>query len=156
MSARTFVDTSVLLRVYDEVQPRKRARAKEVIAALQAGGPPTVSANVLGELFNGLVSPYLHRGRKMPPMMSRDEATGRMDFVLAFRTVSTTPEDIREALRLRKQYSFDWWDGVNHASAKAAGCDRVLTENVPSASTIEGIRYENPFDGIVEDGESGA
>jgi len=45
----------------------------------------------------------------------------------------------------------DWWDAVNLASAKAAGCDRILTEDLPSRGEIEGVRFESPFEGIEDD-----
>jgi len=155
MSAKTFLDTNVLVRVYDSLQPKKGARAREVIAAERDSGDPTLSANVLGEMFSVLSKPIRYRGQKHPPLLSRDAAGEKVRLAADLRTVALTPAHVLDALRLRGLYQMDWWDAVNLASAKAAGCDRILTEDVPSQPVVEGVAFENPFEGIVEDDEVG-
>lgn len=147
MSAETFVDTNVLVRLYDRYQPAKRTRAATRLAAERRDGLPTVSPAILGELYAALVRPVRgHDGRLYPPLVAtHEEAAREVRKAAALRVVTVQRGTMLEALRLRADYQLGWWDAVHLATAKEHGCTRMLTDDVPSRPAIEGVVYENPF-----------
>jgi predicted nucleic acid-binding protein len=49
-------------------------------------------------------------------------------------------------VRAVERYQFQYWDGLIWATAKLYGIPNVLTEDLPSASLVESVRFQNPFD----------
>jgi predicted nucleic acid-binding protein len=147
MSAETFVDTNVLVRLYDRYQTAKRVRAAARLAAERRDGLPTISPAILGELYLALVRPV--RGRDGRVIRRSWQHTRkrlvRSEKAAALRVVIVQRGTMLEALRLRAEYQLAWWDSVHLATAKEHGCTRMLTEDVPSQPVIEGVVYENPF-----------
>lgn len=143
----TYVDTNVLVRMHDHYQPEKMARAVQVLADEQRSGSPTISATVLGELYMSLVRPHrIHGERKLPLCTSHVEAEAIvLETARAFDVVDVGRSEILEALRLRGRFQLGYWDAVHLAAARAANCTKLLTEDVGSAPSIEGVVYENPF-----------
>jgi predicted nucleic acid-binding protein len=146
MSAKTFVDTSTLVRQYDFGQPSKQQAALRRLAEERRTGEPTVSAGILGELYRALTSPYRDKaGVRQPPLLDHDDASDAVHAAARLRVVPVARAVILEALRLKQKHQMQWWDAVHLATAISYGCDRILTEDVPSAAVLEGVSYENPF-----------
>lgn len=143
----TYVDTNVLVRTVDIYQPDKRERALALLEEETRTGPPTISATVLGELYFALVRPVRIEGVKHPPLCASHGAAASIVLEAArhFTVVDVTQSEIVEAIRLRGRYQLGWWDAVHLAAARAANCTRLLTEDVGSAPSIEGVVYVNPF-----------
>lgn len=140
MSASTFIDTSILVWTQDSQDARSQARALARLKVESVSGIPTVSTNVLGEYYVALTK---RRGRE--PLMSREEAADRVRAAAHFNVVAVQKEHVLEALRLRDRHQLQFWDALNLATAKAAGCTLLLTADAQSAKVIEGVRIENPI-----------
>ena len=52
---------------------------------------------------------------------------------------------VLDAITISATAVLSYWDGLILAAARVAGCDVVLTEDLPHGSTIAGVRIENPF-----------
>jgi predicted nucleic acid-binding protein len=52
---------------------------------------------------------------------------------------------VLEAVRGVQHYQFAYWDALIWATAKLNGVLTVLTEDQPSSSLIEGVRFTNPL-----------
>jgi predicted nucleic acid-binding protein len=52
-----------------------------------------------------------------------------------------------DALRITERYRFSLWDSLIIAAAIAAGCDRLMSEDMSHGQTIEGLAIVNPFVG---------
>jgi predicted nucleic acid-binding protein len=59
--------------------------------------------------------------------------------------VPADPEDILAAFRIEDRSKLTFWDSLILASASKCGADRILSEDLNSGQTIEGVRIENPF-----------
>ena len=140
MSTTTFIDTSILVWTQDSQDARSQARAIARLKVESVTGVPTVSTNVLGEYYVALTK---RRGRE--PLMSRADAADRVRVATYFNVVSVQKEHVMDALRLREKHQLQFWDALNLATAKAAGCTVLLTTDVQSAKVIEGVRFENPI-----------
>jgi predicted nucleic acid-binding protein len=76
---------------------------------------------------------------------AREEAADRVRMATHFNVVGVQKEHVIDALRLREKHQLQFWDALNLATAKAAGCTLLLTADVQSAKVIEGVRFENPI-----------
>ena len=61
------------------------------------------------------------------------------------RTRADEPTTFVDTSILREKYQLQFWDALNLATAKAAGCTLLLTADIQSAKVIEGVRFENPI-----------
>ena len=143
MSERTFIDTSVLVWTFDPLDARLHERALQRLEQERESGMPTVSANILSELYVALTK---KKGRSAP-IMSPDDAADAVRFYRAFRVVPVDASQVEHALVLRKEHQLPYWDALNFASALAAGCTLVLTADLPGKRSIEGLHFENPLAG---------
>jgi predicted nucleic acid-binding protein len=137
MTARVFFDTNILVyalsvRASSPVDPRT-STAEEL---LSLGG--AVSAQVINE-FADVASWKLKMGW--------DTVAGCLDMIdtLCGPAISLTAETTRAAVRLSKLHGFRMYDSLILASAIAAGCRTLLTEDLQHGQIIEGLRIENPF-----------
>lgn len=55
------------------------------------------------------------------------------------------PELILGAIDLCRLHELSFWDALVVRSASAAGCGRLLSEDMQDGQTIDGVRIENPF-----------
>ena len=140
MSTTTFIDTSILVWTQDSQDAKSQARAIERLKVESVTGLPTLSTNVLAEYYVALTR---RRGRE--PLMSREEAADRVRMATHFNVVGVQKEHVVDALHLREKHQLQFWDALNLATAKAAGCTLLLTADVQSARVIEGVRFENPI-----------
>ena len=124
----------------DSQDARKQARAIGRLKAETVTGMPTISTNILGEFYVALT-----RKRAREPLMSREEAAERVRVAAHFNVVAVQKEHVLDALRLREKHQLQFWDALNLASARAAGCTLFLTSDTQSARTIEGVRIEDPL-----------
>ncbi len=62
-----------------------------------------------------------------------------------FPTVSASSEDILEALTTHQQHGLQFWDAVLWATARRAGCQLLLSEDLQDGRTLGGVLFRNPF-----------
>lgn len=136
MSERVFLDTNVLVYADDLDAGPKRDRARAVVREHVASGAAVLSTQVLQEFF-AIATRKL--GLAPEVARARVEAFAQLDVVL-IRT-----ELIVGAIDLHRLRSLSFWDALVVRSAVAAGCSRLLTEDLNHGQVIEGVRIENPF-----------
>lgn len=129
-----FLDANVVIYAFDATEPAKQAIAREL---LQAGGF-VVSAQVLGEFYT-----VATRRLAQPP--SVQEAADTVDALLATRVVALDRALVQAAIQTSMTAQLSYWDALIVEAAVAAGCDRVLTEDLNDGRIIRGVRIENPF-----------
>jgi predicted nucleic acid-binding protein len=135
MPARAFVDTNVLVYAFDDADPAKRDRARWLLAD---DVPLVISAQVIGEF-------YVVVTRKLAIPLSEAHASAAVDELLRLPVVPIDAELTRAAVSTSRAAQLSYWDALIIEAAAAAGCDRVLTEDLAAGSTIRSVRVENPF-----------
>jgi predicted nucleic acid-binding protein len=136
MTARTFVDTNVLVYAVDIAEPRKRTTATALMQ--ERGSELVLSAQVLSE-FYAVVT------RRLTPPMPEQEAAAAVDELGKLPTVAIDADLVRDGIAISRESKLSYWDGLVLAAARAAGCDTLITEVLAAGSTIAGVRIENPF-----------
>lgn len=138
MSAdRAFLDTNVLVYLFDHDEPLKTQRARDL---LEQAKPDelALSAQVLSEF-------YVVVTRKLKRPLDTDTAAEAVDWLTLLRVVPLDPELVKAAIQTSRSAQLSYWDGLIVASAAVAGCQRLLTEDLNDGQQIGSVRVENPF-----------
>jgi predicted nucleic acid-binding protein len=139
MSAVDFFDSNVLIYLFDQNDPRRRAIAEGLVRQALAEGSAVISHQVVQETLHVTT-------RKIQPALSADEARRALTMILAplWRAKAGVATYVR-ALLLQDRHRFSFYDSLIVAAALEAGCKRLLTEDLQHGQRIEGLRVENPF-----------
>ena len=132
MSAKTFVDTNVLLYLLSD-DPGMASTVERLLKQ-----QPTISVQVLNEV----VSVATRKLRMpLPEVLELCHAVRRICTV-----ESTTPDHHDLALSLMLRYHFSIYDSLIVASALIAGCRKLYTEDLQHGQVImKQLKVENPF-----------
>ncbi len=133
---RQFLDTNVLVYLYDRADADKRHRARSIISDQSAA--LVVSSQVLGEFF-------VVATRKLATPLSVADATAA---VRAFSDLSVVPIDselVLAATDTVSRHQLSYWDALILEAAAAGACDELLTEDLDAGSTLRGVTVVNPF-----------
>jgi predicted nucleic acid-binding protein len=127
-----FLDSNVLLYALGDEEPKRR-RARGLLAAV-----PTISTQVVNEC-----SHVLRRKAGWPPARVAAELTLMIGLT---RLVEVRMDDVRAAWSLAERYGFSHFDSLILATALAAGCTTLYTEDLRHGQVIEGsLTLANPF-----------
>ncbi len=139
MIGKVLVDTNILVYAYDIQWPRKQQQALDVLDTLIKNNQAMISAQVLSEFFV-VVTRKLHQ--PLPPaqaLISIDR------YIQCVEVLPVTASIVREAARAAATYQISYWDAQIWATAHLNQIPTIVTEDIPSASYIEGVSYYNPF-----------
>lgn len=135
-TVRSLVDTSVWVYANDPGDPAKRDRAREVLETDPDG--LWTSAQVMGELYVTLT-------RKLAARMSAAAAGAVVHGLARLHVASLGAAEVQDAIAIAERHQLSYWDALLLATARSAGCERLLTEDMASGAVIAGVRVENPF-----------
>lgn len=135
---RSFFDTNILIYLYDEDEPEKRARALELFEEEVAAGRAALSTQVLQEF-------YVNATRKLRHPLSPERAEARVRDFSGLPLVRVDATMILAAIARSLSMGFSFWDALILEAALLASADRLLTEDLQHGQEIEGLRVENPF-----------
>ncbi len=137
MSAKTFVDTNVLIYAHDVDAKAKHEVAKSVLRELWSQRTGVLSMQVLQEF-------YVNVTRKIASPLPKDAARLVANSYAIWCT-ETTPAEISAAFRIEDESRIGFWDALIVATAAKCGAARILSEDLNPKQLIAGIRIENPF-----------
>lgn len=138
MSAKTFVDTNVLVYALDRDSPAKQRCARERLRMIEKEGSGVISTQVLQEFFVAAT-----RKLGIAPL----PAKGLMEPLMSLELVTVDAGLIKEAIDCSILDQIAFRDALIVVSAAKALCGRVWTEDMNAGQTIRGVRIENPFAG---------
>jgi predicted nucleic acid-binding protein len=133
---RVAIDTNVLVYAEGVNGEAKKKAAFEVIGRL-AEDVTFLPVQALGELFQVLV-------RKAGWSSQRARAA-ILNWQDAFPVVETSPVVLFTAIDLVVHHKLSIWDAVILSAASATGCRLLLSEDLQSGFTWNGVTVVNPF-----------
>jgi predicted nucleic acid-binding protein len=133
------IDTNLLVYVFDRRDPSRQEIALHVVRSLVKTGLGRLSAQCLSEFFSATTR------RKNPILTYSDAMSQTEKLARAFVIFPVTQQVVIEALRGVKQYQFEFWDAQIWATARLNQTPILFNEDFNSGSTIEGVRFVNPF-----------
>jgi predicted nucleic acid-binding protein len=137
MTERALVDTNVWVYAVDEDERVKQSRAREILAPT-AESDLVVSAQVLGEFFVVVT-------RKLARAVPEADAQQMAERMRQLPVVAIDEHLVAAAIAASRRWRLSYWDALIVAAAEAAGCRRVLTEDLTHGATYGSIVVENPF-----------
>ena len=139
MSAEDFIDTNVFIYHLDASDPRKQAIAERIIRQALTGGNACISYQVIQECLNTAL-------RKAQVALDIAQGRAYLETVLApLLRVSASVALYRRALEVQARWGFGFYDSLIVAAALAAGCTRLLSEDLRHGQMIETLTIHDPF-----------
>ena len=134
-----FIDSNVLLYLFDETAPAKRATAENIIHQALQTSSAVISHQVVQETLNVLTT-------KMRPAATHEQARRFLESVLMpLWRVMPNAALYRRALDIKQRWGFSFYDALIVAAALESGCTRLLTEDLQDGQRIERLVVTNPF-----------
>ena len=139
MSADVFIDTNVFTYHLDATDARKHKLAERIVRDGLASGDACISFQVVQECLNTAL-------RKAEVALTLDAARSYLDTVLVpLLQVPASAALYHRALDVQARWRFGFYDSLIVAAALAAGCRRLLTEDLQHGQQIETLTIHNPF-----------
>lgn len=137
MANRSFIDTNVLIYAEASDAPMKQRAALSLLKRLYDESQGVLSTQVLQEYCNVALKKL-----KLPV----DYVRAQLDLYEQFEVVQVTPAIIRAGLDLQQTRNLSFFDAIVLASAHAAGCSVIWTEDLNAGEVVNGVKISNPFE----------
>jgi len=135
---RSFFDTNVLLYLFDNSEPEKKARAQEIFDREVEADRVVLSTQVLQEF-------YVSVTRKLASPLTPEVAEERVRDFSRLPLARVDAPLILSAISRSQRMMLSFWDALIVEAALSAGASRLLTEDLQHGQEIEGLHVENPF-----------
>ncbi|MGH8273302.1 MAG: PIN domain-containing protein [Gammaproteobacteria bacterium] len=134
-----FIDTNVLIYLFDETDERKRTIAERLVESAMQTQDACISYQVVQETLNVVT-------RKLASPMSADGARGFLERVLMpLCRVMPSRQLYQRGLDIQARCRYSFYDALIIASALEIGCGRLNSEDLQHGQRIEGLTIHNPF-----------
>jgi predicted nucleic acid-binding protein len=136
---RVFFDTNVLVYCFDNTEPQKQARAKDLLAQALNARLGVVSYQVVQEFCNVACA-------KKRLNLPHERIQAYIDLVLQpMNLVAPSSELLASALQVRSANGFAFYDSLIIAAAQAANCQVLYSEDLQHLQRIGELQILNPF-----------
>lgn len=140
MKDRVFLDTNILVYIYDPLDPVKQQRAIEVVDRLISTSLAVISSQVMGEFFMATTRP------RRPLLTSAEALTSMRNYLSACYVVDLNRLITAEAIRGVETYGFGFWDAQIWATARLNQVAEIYSEDFNTGAIIESVLFTNPFE----------
>ena len=139
MTARTFVDTNILVYAHDRAAETKQEIAQQRLEELWTAGCGVVSTQVLQELYAILT-------RKVAAPLPVAEARQLINDYLVWECIENGQDAIVGAFDYESRYRISFWDSLIVHAANVAQAEILLSEDLNSGQRYGSVLVENPFE----------
>ena len=139
MSDRFFLDTNVFVYEFDAREQAKTERASQLIRSAIATRRGVVSYQVVQEFIAVALTRF---SRPLAVSEAEEYLSAIFKPMLA---VHSSPRLFLEALRIRTQQQFSWYDSLIVAAAQQSECSVLYTEDMQHGKRVGNLKIENPF-----------
>ena len=135
-----FLDTNIFVYAFLASEPRKRAKAVELIEASLGSGHGCISYQVVQEFANVA-------RKKFATRLSVDDCKAFIDAAMQpLNRVASNTALIHAALDLQDELKYSFYDCVMIAAALQAGASTLYSEDLQHWQLVRGdLRIINPF-----------
>ncbi len=135
MPGRRFLDSNVVLYLYSEDEPDKKAVAEGLV---RGSDRAWISTQVLSETANVL--------RRKFKLDYPDIAAAVAEVRAVCGVYIVTAETVAFALKLGERYRHSYFDSLILAAALECGCDTLASEDMQNGFIVESsLTIRNPF-----------
>lgn len=140
MTGRSFLDTNVLVYLFDISEPTKQKQARRLFEHIGRESP-VLSTQVLSEF-------YVVTTRKLAEPLDPTTAAEAVRHFTKFQVVSVDRNLVSGAITTSQQAGISHWDALIVEAAASAACETLLTEDLADGRIIRGVRIVNPFQSL--------
>ena len=144
MTARVFVDTSVLLYALDAAEPAKQPRAQAWLEHLWQSRSGRTSVQVLSEC-------YVNLKRMAGPRLAASQAWESVARYFAWKPLASDEALLLRAREIEQRHRINWWDCLVVGAAQMQDCDMLLTEDLQDRAVYGSVRVRSPFTLAIEE-----
>jgi predicted nucleic acid-binding protein len=139
MTDRAFLDTNILVYLFDSRAPAKQRLAGNLVQRLASEqAVRVISAQVLQEAYSALTRKLDFDGAETQSVLQMMVDSGfiveSLDVPLIWRGAARSIND-----------KLSFWDGLIVESARTAQCTVLYTEDLQNGRTFDGLTVRNPF-----------
>jgi predicted nucleic acid-binding protein len=135
---RTFVDTNVLVYLFDAGRPPKQQRARDVVGELSRSGALVLSSQVLSEF-------YVTVTRKLAEPLPPDTAMRALADLAVYPCVAVDAALVQRAAARSAADQLSHWDALIVEAAIEAGAATLYSEDLQPGHRYQGVSVEDPF-----------
>lgn len=131
-----FLDTNVLVYASTEQDARKRSIAELLIDESIRNGNGAISFQVLREFANVMFKKF---------GLAADEVRRTLSI---FGDIPRVPESealLDRGMEIKERYGIQLYDALIVASAEAAGCDTIYSEDMADGAVYDSVHVVDPF-----------
>jgi predicted nucleic acid-binding protein len=136
MSARTFLDSNILVYTDDQSAPEKQAAALDLVELCFRDRRGVLSTQVLQEYFSAATKKL-----KVPAELAKR----KIQVFSRFNLVLVGLDDILGAIDLHRLDGFSIWDALIIRAALRSGCSFLYSEDLQAGRKVNGLEIINPF-----------
>ncbi|EQD47588.1 PilT domain-containing protein [mine drainage metagenome] len=133
-----FFDTNVLVYLFDESEPLKKAVAQQLLETEVAAGNAVISTQVLQEFYVAVT-------RKLTVPLPLEVAERALCDLSVLPVQAVDTHLILAAVRRNQTDALSFWDALIVETALSSGAQRLYSEDLQDGREIGGLRIENPF-----------
>lgn len=138
MKERVFLDTNVLVYLFDADDPAKQRRVQALLSDRELRAQLILSTQVLQEF-------YVSVTRKLGTPLDPEAAFQAVQDLAAFPVVQIDPPLILLAIQRSRKAKVSFWDALILEAALAAGATVLYSEDFQDGAVFGGLRIANPF-----------
>lgn len=138
MSARSFVDSNILIYAHDTSEGRKHNESLQLLKGLWEEKRGVLSTQVLQEFCVNA------RRKSRNPISWEQMHEALLDYV-RWETVANSPQSLFRALEIERRYQLSFWDAMIVQAAASAGCEVLYSEDLSHGQEYLGVLVINPF-----------
>jgi predicted nucleic acid-binding protein len=133
---RLSINTNVLVYSIDKDAGTRHEQSRTLVDAL-ADRDCVLTLQALAEFFRAVT-----RKNKMP---GADAAAMVNDWMKLWPVAVADGRVLSQAIALKNDHGFGFWDAMLVQTARTAGVTRLLTEDMQDGRMVGRLRLENPF-----------
>ena len=138
MKARVFVDTNVLVYLFDADDPAKQRIVQNLLSNLDLRARLILSTQVLQEF-------YVSVTRKLAIPLDPEAAFQAVQDLAAFPVIQIDPPLILLAIQRSRKARVSFWDALILEAALTAGATLLYSEDFQDGAVYGALRIANPF-----------
>ncbi len=135
---RCFFDTNILVYMFDDDHPVKKAIAERVFFSSAGHGEALLSTQVLQDFFVIVT-------RKLGTPLTQAEAERAVRDLSALEVVVSDSELVLDAIAHSRRYRLSLWDSLIIRAALRGGAEVLYTEDLQNGQVFEDLTVRNPF-----------
>lgn len=138
MTDRIFLDTNILVYLFDTDSPAKQRTVRELLSREALAGKVMLSTQVLQEF-------YVTVTRKLATPVEPEAAYRAVQDFTAFSIVKLDSSLILAAIVRSQTAQFSFWDALIVEAAIEGGAKYLYSEDFQDGQIVDGAHITNPF-----------